>query len=79
MTRLKDDVVVVVVNLDPWNVQSGFLTLDLPELGLPIDQPYLAIDEITGETYEWTGPHPWVRLDPASDPGHILVLRRAGA
>ena len=79
MTRLKDDVVVVVVNLDPWNVQSGFLTLDLPELGLPIDQPYLAIDEITGETYEWTGPRPWVRLDPASGPGHILVLRRAGA
>ena len=79
MTRLKDDVVVVIVNLDPWNVQSGFLSIDLVELGLPIDQPYLAIDEITGETYEWAGPHPWVRLDPASGPGHILVLCRAGA
>jgi len=79
MTRIKDDVVVVVVNLDPWNVQSGFLTLDLAELGLPLDQPYLATDELTGESYEWTGPHPWVRLDPSAGPGHVLVVRSAGA
>ncbi len=75
MTRAGDDVVLVVVNLDPWNVQSGFLTLDLVELGLPLDRPYPALDELTGEAYEWSGPTPWVRLDPTAGPGHVLSLR----
>ncbi len=79
MTRTRDDVVLVVVNLDPWNVQAGFLRLDLTELGLPVEGPYVAHDELTGESYEWSGPHPWVRLDPAAGPGHILSLRRIGA
>ncbi len=79
MNRSKDDVVLVVVNLDPWNVHSGFLQLDLAELGLPLDGPYVAIDALSGESYEWAGPNPWVRLDPAVGPGHILSLRRIGA
>ncbi|MEO7518547.1 MAG: maltotransferase domain-containing protein [Acidimicrobiales bacterium] len=78
MTRTGDDVVLVVVNLDPWNVQSGYLQLDLAELGLPPDSPYHAVDELTGESYEWSGPSPWVRLDPAAGPGHVLSLS-AGA
>ena len=78
MTRTKDDVVLVVVNLDPWNVQSGFLQLDLAELGLPLDGPYVAVDELSGESYEWAGPTPWVRLDPVAGAGHILSLRPVG-
>ncbi len=76
MTRARDDVVLVAVNLDPWNVQSGYLQLDLAALGLPLDQPYVVVDELTGDSYEWTGPNPWVRLDPAVAPGHVLALRR---
>jgi starch synthase (maltosyl-transferring) len=79
MTREAEDVVLVVVNLDPWNVQSGYLQLDLAELGLPIDGPYQAVDEVTGETYDWAGPSPWVRLDPAVSAGHILALRPPGS
>jgi len=77
MTRAADDVVLVVVNLDPWNVQSGYLQLDLPGLGLSEDRPYVAVDEVSGESYEWSGPNPWVRLDPAVCPGHVLSLRPA--
>jgi len=75
MTRAADDVVLVVVNLDPWNVQSGYLQLDLAELGLPLSGPFVAVDELSGESYEWEGPNPWVRLDPDVGPGHILSLR----
>ncbi len=77
MTRTADDVVLVVVNLDPWNVQSGFLQVDLVALGLPVDQPYVAVDELTGESYDWVGPNPWVRLDPSVCAGHVLSLRPA--
>jgi starch synthase (maltosyl-transferring) len=75
MTRSKDDVVLVVANLDPWNVQSGYLQLDLATLGLPASQAYVVADQLTGESYEWVGANPWVRLDPDVCPGHVLALR----
>ena len=77
MTRTGDDIVLVVVNLDPWNVQSGYLDLDLATLDLPADQPYLVVDQLTGDSYEWAGASPWVRLDPSICPGHVLALRRS--
>ena len=68
------DVVLVVVNLDPFAVQEDTLWLDLERLGLPDDAPYEAHDELTRETYVWSGPSPYVRLAPEK-PAHILHLR----
>jgi starch synthase (maltosyl-transferring) len=69
------DVVLVVVNLDPWQAQEATLTLDLTSLGMPWDGPYEAYDEITGQAFPWWGPNPYVRLDPAVEPAHVLHLR----
>ena len=66
---------LVVVNLDPHAPQYDWLTLDLDLLGLPADLPFEAHDELTGTTYVWQGPHPYVRLDPAVQPAHVLHLR----
>ena len=38
----RDDTVLVVVNLDPKNVQSGWVTLDIPSLGLDFSADYHA-------------------------------------
>jgi starch synthase (maltosyl-transferring) len=73
------DVVLVVVNLDPWNTQEATLSLDLGALGVPWDEPFEAHDELTGETFQWWGPNPYVLLDPAAQPGHVLHIRRPGA
>jgi starch synthase (maltosyl-transferring) len=70
-----DDIVLCVVNLDPDHVQEDTLTLDLGALGLPYDEAYEAHDELTGATFTWQGAHPYVRLDPADQPGHVLHLR----
>jgi starch synthase (maltosyl-transferring) len=70
------DIVLVVVNLDPRNVQECTLTLDLDPLGLPWDSIYEAYDELTAQTFEWWGPHHYIRLDPLHEPAHILHLRR---
>jgi starch synthase (maltosyl-transferring) len=66
------DVVLCVVNLDPDQWHEDTLWLDLGSLGLP---PSIeAHDEFTGATYAWTD-SPYVRLDPADGPGHLLHLR----
>jgi len=71
-----DDVVLCVVNLDPHGVQEDTLWLDLAALGLRADEPFDAVDELSGSTFTWRGHTPYVRLDPAVAPGHLLSLRR---
>jgi starch synthase (maltosyl-transferring) len=68
------DVVLIVVNLDPFAVHEDTLWIDLSRLGLPFDAPYEAHDELRAETYVWDGPSPYVRLSP-EQPAHILHLR----
>ncbi len=69
--------VVVVVNLDPSGAQSATLGLDLVALGLDPGRPYEAVDLLGERTYTWTGAEPWVRLDPAVAPAHVLRLAQA--
>jgi starch synthase (maltosyl-transferring) len=70
------DVVLVVVNLDPFDVQEDTLWIDLERLALPWDAPYEAHDELTDRTFVWEGPSPYVRLAP-DEPAHVLHLRRS--
>ena len=67
-----DDVVLCVVNLDPDQWHEDTLWLDLGALGLPA--AIEAHDELTGATFAW-GDSPYVRLDPADAPAHVLHLR----
>ena len=62
-------------NLDPVNIQEDTLWIDLGSLQIPWDHPFEAHDELTGATYVWHGPSPYVRLDPAVQVGHVLHLR----
>jgi starch synthase (maltosyl-transferring) len=71
-----DDVVLCVVNLDVDNVVEDTLWIDLGALGLPWGEPIDAHDELSGQTFHWSGPEPYVRLDPVDAPGHLLHLRR---
>jgi starch synthase (maltosyl-transferring) len=70
----RSDIVVCVVNLDPWTTQEGNITLDLGLLGLPWDQPFDAYDELTGQSFSWQGAWQYVRLDP-HQAAHVLHLR----
>ena len=75
----QDDVVVVVLNLDPRNVQESVVHLDLSALGLSAPEGddnapfFVAHDLLSGETYGW-GAHPWVRLDPQVRVAHVLQV-----
>jgi starch synthase (maltosyl-transferring) len=76
MSLTRDDVLLVVVNLDPHHPQEATVWLDLETLGLPADTPFEAHDELSGATYVWRGAENYVRLDPAHEPAHVLHLRR---
>ncbi|MGH9165770.1 MAG: alpha-1,4-glucan--maltose-1-phosphate maltosyltransferase [Acidimicrobiales bacterium] len=74
-TEDRSDVVLMVVNLDPLATQDAVLELDLGLLGLAWDLPFEAHDELSGQSFTWTGAHPYVRLDP-HQAAHVLHLRR---
>jgi starch synthase (maltosyl-transferring) len=70
-----DNVIVVVVNLDPHHAQSGWVELATKDLGLDPHQPYQMHELITGARYLWHGAKNYVALDPASMPAQIFRVR----
>jgi starch synthase (maltosyl-transferring) len=69
------DLVLVVVNLDPYHPQETVLDLDLGGVGLPWQGPLPVRDELTGDTYLWDGNRPYVRLDPTiGQVAHVLTF-----
>ncbi|CAN5865674.1 alpha-1,4-glucan--maltose-1-phosphate maltosyltransferase [soil metagenome] len=73
--RAGDDVVLVVVNLDPHHTQSGWVDLDPVSLGLEDDR-YQVRDLLTDRIYQWSGSRNFVRLDTAGIPAHIFSFLR---
>ncbi len=67
--------VVCVVNLDPHNAQSGWLSLDLASLGLAPGQSFQMHDALSDARFLWQGPRNFVALDPKVCPVHVLQLR----
>ena len=75
--RYGDDVVIVVVTVDPHQVRETQVHLNMPELGLDWDATFAAYDEVSGKTWTWAE-HNYVRLDPASEVAHIISVSSAG-
>lgn len=74
--RSGDDVVLMVVNLDPRTTQSGWTQLDMQALGLHENEPYEVHDALTSEVYRWSGPYNFVLLNPEKMPAHVLHVRQ---
>jgi starch synthase (maltosyl-transferring) len=70
------NIVVCVVNLDPHNVQSGWLQFDLGALGLEPQQSYQMFDVVSGAHFLWHGERNFVSLDPHRSPVHVMQMRR---
>jgi starch synthase (maltosyl-transferring) len=70
------NVILVVVNLSPHHVHSGWLDLDLDSLGLDAERPFQVHDLLTNAYYLWQGPRNYIELDPHSAPAHIFRIRR---
>jgi starch synthase (maltosyl-transferring) len=66
--------VLVIVNVDPYHRQSGWVGFDPATLGLDPGRPYVAHDQLTDARYHWQGGRNFVMLDPSIVPAHVLVL-----
>ncbi|MCW7537843.1 DUF3416 domain-containing protein [Aquabacterium sp. A7-Y] len=71
-----ENVVLSVVNLDPHHTQSGWVEIDLEQLGVEADRPYQMHDLLSGQRFTWRGGRNFVILDPRRSPAHVFRVRR---
>jgi len=71
----REDVVLVIVNLDPNGARESTVHLNMPALGLDWQDNFEVHDLLSGAVYTWAE-HNYVRLDPHQAPAHVLHLRR---
>jgi starch synthase (maltosyl-transferring) len=76
MTAARDNIILVVVNLDPFRKQHSFVYVPIEEFGQMESDVYKVEDLLSGATYSWRGPQNYVELDPAIQPAHIFLVRR---
>jgi starch synthase (maltosyl-transferring) len=70
-----ENVIVVVVNLDPYHAQAGWVELPLEQLNLSPQQPFQMHDLLSDAHYLWQGTRNYVLLDPQSVPAQVFRVR----
>jgi len=73
----EDNVILAVVNLDPFQSQSGLLRIPIRELGLDPRQPYLVHELLGDEKHIWMGEWNRVELNPQVLPAHVYTIYRS--
>jgi starch synthase (maltosyl-transferring) len=76
MTAARDNIVLVVVNLDPHRKQNSFVYVPIESFGQMESDVYQVQDLLSGATYTWRGRRNYVELDPDIQPAHIFLVRR---
>lgn len=68
------NLILVVVNLDPYHEHQGWLHVPLSDLGIEEARPYEVHDLLGGERYYWSGPDNFIQLNPHVSPAHIFKV-----
>jgi starch synthase (maltosyl-transferring) len=76
MTTSRDNIILVVVNLDPHRKQSSYVDVPIDQFGPMEADIYQVHDLISGTRYTWRGRRNYVELDPEIQPAHIFRVRR---
>jgi starch synthase (maltosyl-transferring) len=69
------NIIVVIVNLDAFHPQAGWVDLDLQSLGLDATHAFEVHDLLGEGRYLWQGARNYIELLPESLPAHILHVR----
>ena len=67
-----DNIILIAINLDPFNEQAGWIDLDLKALGIAHDETFDVEDLLTGVHYKWHDRSNYVALRPDVMPAHIF-------
>ena len=76
MTAARDNIILVVVSLDPHRKQNSFVYVPIEEFGQMESDEYEVYDLLNDARYTWRGRRNYVELDPEIQPAHIFLVRR---
>jgi len=71
-----NNIILVVVNLDPHNKHDSFISVPIKRFLIKPDEPYYATDLLTDQKFKWVGEKNYISLDPAKEPAHIFHIHR---
>ncbi len=70
--------ILVVVSLDPFHKQAGWVGVDMKALGLNQQRPYIVHDLLSGASYSWRASEGnYVELRPYELPAHIFRIEQS--
>jgi starch synthase (maltosyl-transferring) len=76
LTPVRDNVILVAVNLDPFATHEATLRIPLAEIGIGADETYELHDLLGGDRRLVRGAAHSVTIDPRLAPAHIYRLGR---
>jgi len=76
MTAARDNIILVVVNLDPHGKQHSFVDVPIEQFGSMEGEVYQVHDLLSDARYIWHGRRNYVELDPEIQPAHVFRVRR---
>lgn len=76
MTPDKSNMLLCVVNMDPYTVHEARLQIPLEELGIGAQDTYQLHELIQDYHHQVVGPEYTLRLDPHDQPAAIFAIRR---
>jgi starch synthase (maltosyl-transferring) len=74
-TTAGDNHLLIVVSMDPYHPQSGFINVPLARFDIAEGELYEVADLLSGERYSWRGSRNYVALEPHTKPAHIFRVR----
>ncbi|MFO1128562.1 MAG: alpha-1,4-glucan--maltose-1-phosphate maltosyltransferase [Rhodospirillales bacterium] len=74
MTKERDNMIFVAVNLDPFDPHVAELEFPLEEMGLEPGETFQVEELLTGKRHLWRNAHQGVRLDPDVNPCEIYRI-----
>src|SRR5439155_2544675 len=72
------NLVLTIVNLDPFHIQRGWIELPLEQWGIGPRDNYQFHDLLTDARFLWNGARNYIELDRKFAPAHVLSLKRYG-
>lgn len=72
----QNNVLLIVVNVDPENTQTGWTDLDMSILAMEDDSEFQVLDLLSDKAYTWKGKRNYVGLDPKVMPAHVFRVQQ---
>jgi len=76
MTPARDNIILVIVNLDPHRKQNSYVDVPIDQFGSMEGDLYQVHDLLSDARYLWRGRRNYIELDPEIEPAHIFRVRR---